>query len=266
MTTFIDTWQDSSTMLRRSLRHIARYPSMTVFLIGMPIIFLLLFVYVFGGTLGAGIGAGSGEGRASYADYVTPGILAITVATAAQGTAISVAMDMTAGLIARFRTMPIARSSVLTGHALGSFIQTMLSVCVVTAVAVAVGFRPTAGPGGWAAAGALIGLFTLALTWLSVALGLFAKSPESASNLPVFLVLLPFLGSGFVPVASMPAALRWFAEYQPFTPVTETLRGLLLGAAIGHDATVAVAWSVGIAAVSYLWARRLFSRLPVRVR
>src|SRR5947208_3523734 len=124
MTTLTHTVQDSTTMLRRSLRHIARYPSMTVILIGMPIIILLLFVFVFGQTLGAGLGAGSG-GRATYADYVTPGILLITVAMAAQGTAISVAMDMSAGLIARFRTMPIARASVLTGHALGSFLQTM---------------------------------------------------------------------------------------------------------------------------------------------
>jgi ABC-2 type transport system permease protein len=254
---------DSSTMLRRSLRHIVRYPSMTVILLGMPIIFLLLFVYVFGETLGAGLGAGSG-GRAAYANYLTPGILLITVAAAAQGTAISVAMDMAAGLIARFRTMPIVRTSVLTGHALGSFLQTMMSIAVVIGVAFVVGFRPTAGPVDWAAAFGLLALFTLALTWLSVAFGLVAKSPETASNLPTFLVLLPFLGSGFVPTDSMPGALRWFAEYQPFTPVTETLRGLLSGSAIGNNAVIALAWSIAITVLSYLWANRLFLRRPVR--
>ena len=263
MTTLADNVQDSSTMLRRSLRRMLRYPSMTIILVGMPIVLLLLFVFVFGQTLGAGLGATSG-GRVAYANYVTPGILLITVAAAAQGTAISVAMDMTAGLIARFRTMPIARASVLTGHALGSFIQTMLSLLVVVAVAVAVGFRPTAGPVGWIGALGMLALFTFALTWLSVALGLVARSPESASNLPMFLVLLPFLGSGFVPADSMPTALGWFAHYQPFTPVTETVRALLLGGPLGANATVAVAWSVAIAALAYIWAKRLFDRRPVR--
>jgi ABC-2 type transport system permease protein len=255
------TVRDSTTMLRRSLRHIVRYPSMTVILIGMPIILLLLFVFVFGQTLGAGLGSGA-AGRATYANYVTPGILLITIASAAQGTAISVAMDMSAGLIARFRTMPIARSSVLTGHAVASFLQTMLSVLVVVVAATAVGFRPTAGPIGWVGALGLLALFTLTLTWLSVALGLAAKSPESASNLPMFLVLLPFLGSGFVPADSMPAALRWFAAYQPFTPVTESVRGLLLGGPVAAHAITAVAWSVVITVGAYVWSQRLFDRRP----
>ncbi len=263
MTTVSYAVHDSTTMLRRSLRHIVRYPSMTIVLIGMPVIVLLLFVYVFGETLGAGLGAGS-AGRADYANYVTPGILLITVASAVQGTAISVAMDMSAGLIARFRTMPITRTSVLTGHAVGSFLQSMVSLVVVVGVAVAVGFRPTAGLTDWLAAIGVLALFTLALTWLSVAFGLVAKTPESASNLPTFLVLLPFLGSGFVPTESMPTALGWFAEYQPFTPMIETLRGLLLGGAIGHNAAVAVAWSVGLTLFAYLWARSLFDRRPTR--
>ena len=255
--------QDSSTMTRRSLRRIVRYPSMTVVLVGMPIVFLLLFVYVFGETLGAGLGAGT-AGRAGYADYVTPGILLITVAAAAQGTAISVALDMSAGLIARFRTMPITKSAVLIGHAVSSFLQTMVSLVLVLGVAVAVGFRPTAGFTGWLAAIGVLALFTLALTWLSVALGLVAKTPESASNLPTFLVLLPFLSSGFVPTDSLPGALRWFAEYEPFTPTIETLRGLLLGVPSAHTALLAVAWSIGITLASYLWATRLFDRRPAR--
>ncbi len=256
---------DSTTMLRRSLRRMVRYPSMTLMLIGLPILFLLLFVYVFGGTLGAGLGAdlgGPSGGRAEYANYVTPGILLLTVASGAQGTAISVAMDMTAGIIARFRTMAIARSAVLTGHVLGSLIQTLLSLVVVLAVALGVGFRPSAGPVEWVAAMGILCLLTLALTWLSVALGLASKSVETASNTPMFLTLLPLLGSGFVPTDSMPDALRWFADHQPFTPVIETLRGLLLGGPIGTNAAVSVAWCVGITVVSYLWAMRLFTRRP----
>jgi ABC-2 type transport system permease protein len=254
---------DSATMLRRNLRHMQRYLSMTLMLVGMPIVFLLLFVYVFGGTLGNGLGGPSG-GRAAYVEYVTPGILLMAVAASVQGTAISVAMDMTEGIIARFRTMAIFRPSVLTGHVVASVIQTMLSLVVVTAVALLIGFRPDASPVEWVATAAMLALISLALTWLSVALGMVTKTVEAASNLPMPLVFLPFLGSGFVPTDSMPAALRWFAEYQPFTPAIETVRGLLLGTPIGNSAVIAIAWSAGITVVGFLWARKLYNRDPVR--
>ncbi len=256
---------DSATMLRRNLRHMLRYPAMTAMLLGVPVIFLLIFVYVFGGTLGAGLGHVS-DGRAVYIRYVVPGIILLTVASAAQATAISVAMDMTTGIIARFRTMAISRASVLTGHVLGSMIQSVIGIAVIIGIAFAVGFRPSAGPLAWLAAIGVLVLTAFALTWLSVAFGLVSKTVETASNLPMFLMLLPFLGSGFVPTASMPTGFRWFAEYQPFTPVTQTLRGLLVGGPIGANATVTVAWGAGIALFSYLWARRLFSRGPQPVR
>jgi ABC-2 type transport system permease protein len=238
-----------------------RYPSLTLSLLGLPIVFLLLFVYVFGGTLGDGLGGPSG-GRAAYVNYVMPGVIMLSVAGGAQGTAISVAMDMTEGIIARFRTMAIARVSVLTGHVAGSVIQAMLIVAVVVGVALLIGFRPTANPVEWIAAIGLLALVSFALTWLSVALGMVTKSVEAASNLPMPLVFLPFLGSGFVPTDSMPVGLRWFAEYQPFTSIIETLRGLLLGTAIGNNAGIAVAWSAGIALVGYLWAKKLYNRDP----
>jgi ABC-2 type transport system permease protein len=254
---------DSSTMLRRQLRHMIRYPSLTVMLVGMPILFLLLFVYVFGGTMGAGLGGVSG-GRADYLTYVVPGILMMTVAGGAQGTAISVAMDMTEGIIARFRTMAISRASILVGHVVGSLIQTMVSSAVVLAVAVLIGFRPSAAPLDWIAAIGLLALTTFAVTWLSVAFGMVTDSVETASNIPMFLMILPFLGSGFVPTASLPAGVRWFAEYQPFTPIMETLRGLLMGRPIGADGVLAVAWCAAITLLGFLWARRLYERNPMR--
>ena len=263
MSTLSHAVTDSATMLRRNLRHMQRYPSMTMLILGMPVIFLLLFVYVFGGTLGAGLGGVAG-GRAVYVNYVTPGIILLTVAAAAQATAISVAMDTTEGIVARFRTMAISRASVLTGHVLGSMIQSMLGVAVVIGIAALVGFRPTASLAAWIAAIGVLAMMSFALIWLSAALGLVSKSVETASNLPMFLLLLPFLGSGFVPTDSMPAGVRWFADYQPFTPITETLRGLLLGTPIGNNAIIAVAWCAGIALSGYLWARKLFSRDPVR--
>jgi ABC-2 type transport system permease protein len=225
---------------------------------------------VFGGQLGHGLTASLGEGRgvtggrAVYLTYVTPGILLMTVAAAVQGTAVVVAMDMTGGIIDRFRTMAIARSAVLTGHVLASLIQAMGSLVVVLAVAVALGFRSGAGVAAWLGAAGLLALFAFALIWLATALGLAAKSVETASNTPLFLTLLPFLGSGFVPTASMPEGLRQFAAAQPFTPVTETVRGLLTGAGAGPHVLPALAWCAGIAVLSYLWAMRLYRRREPR--
>jgi ABC-2 type transport system permease protein len=173
-------------------------------------------------------------------------------------------MDMTEGIMARFRTMAIARVSILSGHVFGSMIKTFFGLVVVTAVALAVGFRPSTGPLAWLAAAGVLAMITFALTWLTVALGLAAKSVESASNTPMFLTLLPFLSSGFVPTESMPPGLRAFAEYQPFTPVIQTLRGLLFGTPIGNSAILAAAWCAVITLLSYLWSRKLFSRDPVR--
>jgi ABC-2 type transport system permease protein len=253
-------------MLRRDLRHMRRYPSLTLMITLMPLVFLLLFVYVFGGTLGSGLGSGTpagvAGGRAAYADYVAPGIILMAVAAAAQGTAIAVAQDMTEGIIARFRTMAVARSSVLTGHVVAAVVQTLVCVAVVTGAALAVGFRPHADPARWLAALGVVLLLAFAVTWLCVGLGLSARSVETASNSPMFLTLLPFLGSGFVPTASLPAGIRWFAEYQPFTPVNETLRGLLTGTRIGDDLFLTIAWCVGVAALSYVWSRRLYEREP----
>ncbi len=254
---------DSATMLRRNLRHMQRYPSLTVMLVGLPVVFLLLFVYVLGGTLGAGLGGVSG-GRAEYVEYLVPGILLITVASGSTGTAISVAMDMTEGIIDRFRTMAISRTAVLTGHVIGSMIQTMFCLAVVLGVALLIGFRPTAGLIEWIAATGVLALITLAVTWLSVGLGMGAKSVETASNAPMPLILLPFFGSGFVPSETLPAGMQWFAENQPFTPIIETLRGLLTGTPIGNSAVIAVAWCSAIALVGFLRARAAYDRRPVR--
>ena len=251
---------DSVTMLRRNLKHMLRYPSMTIFMIVFPVLFMLLFVYILGGATGT---AGH-TGRAAYATFIAPGIIVLTAVATATPTAVSVATDMTGGIIARFRTMPIARVSMLAGHVGGAVIQTVLAMTAVAAIALLTGFRATTSAANWLAAAGLLILFAIAITWLSVALGLAAKTAESASNAPLPLIILPFLGSGFVPTHSMPAAIRWFAEYQPFTPVINTVRGLLVGGPIGHDALLAIGWSVAIAAASYLWARKLFSRDPAK--
>jgi ABC-2 type transport system permease protein len=255
---------DSATMLRRNLRHALRYPSMTLAGVMTPIIILLLFVGVLGDTLGAGLGrAGGGAGghATSYVDYVAPGIILMTVAGGCMATAVAVCVDMTGGIINRFRTMAISRGSVLTGHVVGSVIQTLISTALVIGVALLLGFRPTAGPLEWLGVTGLLVLLAFALTWLAVLIGLISKSPESASNTPLLIQFLPFVSSAFVPVDSMPAGVRWFAEHQPFTPIIETVRGLLLGSPpVGGNAAIAAAWCVGVGLIGYLGARAVFNR------
>jgi ABC-2 type transport system permease protein len=241
---------DSLIMLRRNLRRLRRYPSLTIFMAAIPIILLVLFVSVFGHALGAGIGE-------DYVDYLTPGLLLFTLAGAAQSTAIQVSTDMTEGIIARFKTMAIWRPSVIAGHVIASTLQSLGCVVAVLAVALALGFQPHANVLEWVAAFALLALVTLAITWFAVGCGLFAKDVATASNLPMFLMLLPFLGSGFVPTDTMPGWLSWFAAHQPFTPVNETLRGLLMGGPT--QTAAALAWCAAITAVSYAWAIRLYN-------
>jgi ABC-2 type transport system permease protein len=254
--------RDSITMLRRDLRHLQRYPGLSLFPIFMPVVLLLLFVYVFGGTLGNGITVGGGRG--AYIDFLTPGMLLFTIAGAAQITAISVSKDMTEGIIARFKTMRIWRPAVLAGHVFSSLVLTLISLAVTIGAALLIGYDSAAGPLRWLGAIGILVLLAFALIWLSVALGLLAKSVETASNMPMFLIILPFIGSGFVPVASMPAGLRWFAENQPFTPITDTVRSLLADQHVGSAGVKAIVWCLAITAASYLWARYLYNRRPVQ--
>ncbi|MER6530608.1 ABC transporter permease [Streptomyces sp. NPDC001508] len=254
--------RDNLTMLRRNLLHARRYPSLTLNVVLTPVVLLLLFVYVFGDVMSAGITGGPAD-RGDYLAYLVPGILLMTVGGTALGTAVSVASDMTEGIMARFRTMAISRASVLTGHVIGSVIQTLLALALVLGVGLAIGFRPDAGPVQWLAAAGLLTLVALALIWVAVGIGLASPNPEGASNIGLPLMLLPLLSSAFVPVDAMPGWFRWFAEYQPFSPAIETLRGLLLGGEIGtRNAVLAVAWSLGLALLGYLWARGQFTREP----
>jgi ABC-2 type transport system permease protein len=179
----------------------------------------------------------------------------------AQGTAIGVSMDVTGGIFARFRTMAIAPVSILGGHVIAATLQTLLTMGVTLGVAVLLGFRPGAGPLDWIGLFGVLVLVSLALTWLTVALGIGAKTIESASNSPMVFMLLPFLSSGFVPVETMPTAVRWFAEYQPFTPITDVVRGLLDGAAPGASTVaLAVGWCAVLGLVGYVWARAGYRR------
>ncbi len=247
-------------MLRRDILHSLRFFSITLSGLLVPILMLVLFDYVFGGAIGAGMTHGG-----SYINYLTPGIIIMTVGSGCSTTALNLCMDMSEGIIARFRTMAISRGAVMTGMVLGSLIRTMLTVIVVMGVAMLIGFRPTANPIAWLAALGLIALITFGVTWMGVAFGLVGKTPAGANSLSLMFQLLAFTSSAFVNPDSMPVGIRWFAEYQPFTPVIDTLRGLLLGTPIGStDAVLAVVWSVVLALVGYLWAQAVYNRNSVR--
>ncbi|WP_434587402.1 ABC transporter permease [Streptomyces sp. A5-4] len=263
MSTLSLTVRDSSTMLRRNLLHARRYPSLTLNVLLTPIVLMLLFVYVFGDVMSAGI-TGGDAGRAEYVAYLIPGILLMTIGGTSVGTAVSVCIDMTTGIVARFRTMAISRDSVLIGHVVGSVLQTLMSLVLVLGVALAIGFRPEATVVEWIAAAGLLTMVSLSLTWTAVGLGLASPTPDGASNNALPLMMLPLLSSAFVPVDAMPSWFRWFAEYQPFSPAIETLRGLLLGSEIGNNGWLAFAWCVGLTVLGYLWSKAQFNRDPVR--
>ena len=254
---------DSATMLRRNLLHVVRYPGLSIFTILGPVVILLLTVFVFGGTLGAGLpGVDAAGGRDAYLAYVMPGILLITIAGTVSGVAITVAMDMTEGITARFRTMAISRAAVLTGHVIGNTTQAVIAVALVLGVGVLAGFRPTATPLEWLGVAGLVVLFAFALSWIGVAMGMQSKTVETASNLPLILTILPLLGSGFVPTASMPQWLQVFADNQPFTPFIESIRGLLLDGV--STPWVAIVWAIALTVIGYVWSMAIYERKSVR--
>lgn len=253
--------RDAYTMLRRNLLHARRYPSLTLNLLLTPVVMLLLFVYVFGDVMSAGMGGGAD--RSAYLGYIVPGILMMTIGGTVVGAAVSVSTDMSEGVIARFRTMAIHRGSVITGHVVGSVLQSIASVVLVGAVAVAIGFRSTDATAlEWLAAFALVALVALALTWIAVGMGMASPNAEAAGNNAMPLIVLPLISSAFVPVGAMPGWFQPIAQYQPFTPAIETLRGLLLGTEIGNNGWLALAWCLALSALGHSWAKARFRRGP----
>ena len=259
MTAMTYALRDSATMFRRDLQHARRVPALTISGLIVPVVLMLLFAGVFGHALGATLAAQSAG--TSYIDFLAPGILVMTSGFTAESTAISVCTDMNEGIIPRFRAMAIARASVLTGQVAGGAVRAMISGTLVVAVAVLLGFRSSASPVAWLAAAGVFALLAIALTWITVAFGLLSKTPAGANSLALIPAFLPFISSAFIPVSEISGAgVRWFAANEPFTPIIDTLRGLMTGAVSGHDAALAIAWCVGLALAGYLWARALYNR------
>ena len=242
---------DSTIMLRRNFRHTLRNPTAVFNAVLLPIVIMLMFVYVIGGAFNVGV---------DYVDYATPGMIVLAITYGLSATSMAVNSDMTKGIINRFKVMDISRGAVLNAQVIASMLRSLIAIAAIIGVAFALGFRPSASLLDWLGAIGFIMVVSFAASWLTVALGLAAKTPESAGMAIVPLVLLPFLSSAIVPADTMRTGARQFAEYQPFTPIIETLRGLLTGQPSAGYAVAALAWCAGIAIVGYLWARATFTR------
>ncbi len=250
MTTYF--FSDTTVLLGRSLRHIIRSADTIITTVITPVAMMLMFVYVFGGAIDIG--------PVQYIDYMLPGILLITIASGIAYTTLRLYTDMTSGIFERFQSMPIARSGVLWAHVLTSLVANLISLVVVVGVALIMGFRSGAGVLAWLAVVGILLLFTLALTWIAVIAGLTAKTVEGGSAFAYPLIFLPFLSSAFVPTATMPGPVRWFAENQPVTSIVNTVRNLFAQQPVGGDIWTALAWCLGILVVAYVFAMAAYRR------
>ncbi|WP_243842854.1 ABC transporter permease [Mumia sp. ZJ430] len=246
-----DTVLDSRVMIRRGLTRSMRDPEAFFTALTLPVALMLLFVYVFGGAMSTG---------GSYVDYVVPGIILLCAGFGAGTTAVAVADDMTNGIVDRFRSMPIAAGSVVVGHVVASVARNAIATTLVIAVALLIGWRPSAGPLEWFAAIGILAAFVLAISWLAATVGLLARSKDAANAFTMVLAFLPYVSTAFVPADTLPAALRGFAEHQPMTPIIETLRGLWMGTEIGDQAWWALGWCTLILVASTVASARLFRR------
>lgn len=244
-----DSLLDSRMMITRSVRRSLRDPEAFFTALMLPVILMLLFVYVFGGAMNTGM---------DYVNYVVPGLIVLCAGFGAGTTAVSVAQDMSNGILDRFRSMPLANSSVLVGHVVASLVRNLVATTLVIGVALTVGWRPHADLPDWILAIGLVFFFILAISWLAAAGGLLAKGPEAANGMTMVLMFLPYVSTAFVPAETMPSWMQGFANHQPMTPVIETLRGLWMGTPIGHQAIWAIAWCGALLTVSAFSATWLF--------
>ena len=242
---------DAVIMLRRNFKHTLRNPVTVFNAVLLPVVIMLMFVYMLGDAFSVGV---------KYIDYATPGMILLAVAYGLGATATEVNSDMTTGIINRFRVMDVSRGAVMTGHVVVTMLRSLISIAAIIGVAFALGFRPSAGSLDWLAVIGIIVAACFATSWLTVAVGLAAKTPQSAGLAIVQLILLPFFSSAIVPAAKMGAGVRQFAEYQPFTPIIESLRGLLAGTPSTGYAIAALAWCAGIGIVGYVWALTTFRK------
>ena len=251
MSTYASPLGDSAIMLRRNFKHTLRNPTAVFNAVLFPVVIMLMFVYLLGDAFSVGV---------KYVDYATPGMIVLAICYGLGSTATAVNSDMTKGIINRFKVMDVSRGAVLTGQVIASLLNNVIAVAAIVGTAFALGFRPSASLLDWLGVAGMVVLVGFSIGWFTVALGLSAKSVETAGLATVPLIMLPFLSTAIVPADKMGPGAKQFAEYQPFTPIIETFRGLLTGSVHAGDAIAAIAWCVGIGVVGYLWAVATFKK------
>ena len=244
---------DCWVLTRRSIKHITRNLDQLLSLIIMPIMFLILFRYVFGGAIDTG--------GTTYPNFLLAGVLVESLAFGSSNTTVNIVLDLKRGIVDRFRSLPMNSSALLSSHVMADLFRNTISSLIMLAVGFAVGFRPTAGPVEWLMVFGLLLFFTFAMSWFCAILGLIVKSVEAAQWISfLFIMPLTFASSAFVPTDGMPAALRIFADNQPFTHVIQAMRAWMVGTQIGNAGWLSLAWCAGIALVSVPIATWLFRR------
>lgn len=252
MNTLTRAFLDTKTMTKRNLLKSFSSPDTLIENVISPVFTLLIFVFVFGGAMNIGTSTGD------FINFVVPGVLALCIGQCSTSTAVSVSLDIHQGIIDRFRSMPIAKSSVLTGRVVEAVLRTLLTTILVTGIAVLIGFRPAAGLGGWLGAVVLLTLFSLTINWIAVAFGLFVKSPEGAGGFTMFVLLFAYLSAGFIPTETLPYVLRIFAENQPLTHVIISVRAFLLNTDPGNSLPIAILWCVGLMIVAHIVSMQIY--------
>jgi ABC transporter DrrB family efflux protein len=245
--------RDALLLAWRNYKHHTRVPSLIVFSLLTPLIFLLLFRYVLGGSISiTGV---------SYADYLVPGVLIQAIAFGATQTGVGLALDVGRGITDRFRSLPITRSAVVAGRALADTARNALVATVVITVGLLTGFRPDSNPAALIAAVGIALAFGYALSWVAAYIGVTVRHAESVHDAGfVWVIPLTFASSALVSVDTMPAGLRWFAEINPVTSVADATRALMLGDPAGDAVIRSTAWIAALLLAFVPLAVRAYQR------
>lgn len=243
---------DSWTMTQRQMKHLFRNLDSLFVSIGLPVVMMLLFVFIFGGAIETGT---------EYVNFVVPSVIVMCVGQTCMFPATGIADDKTKGIFDRFRSMPIHSSSLLMGQVSGNIVRNLISTTLVILVAFIIGFRPEAGFPEWLTITGVLLLFTFSFSCLAIVCGLLAKSVEAASSITMIMIFLPYLSDGFVPVESMPQAVRVIAENQPMTPLIKTLRALMLGFPLENNLWLTILWLSFISLFSIVFSTFLVKKM-----
>ena len=243
---------DAWVMFKRCLTISLRNPETLLTATIIPFILMFIFSTVFGSI--------SDVGDFNYIDFIVPGIILQSIGQASQFSAMNISVDMTKGIIDRFRCMSISKYAVLIGHTGAGMVRGVISNTVIILTALILGFRPQAGFMDWILVIALLLLINITFTLIAVLCGMLSKSVEGSSGLLMPLLILPFISSGLAPIDSLPSTIQWFAEMQPMTPMIDSLRALTLDLPLGNTLWLALAWCVGISIVSFVVSVRIYNR------